>query len=128
MRWRLQASCDLTVHEQGVVSIMSYEKDLQDAFLNHVRSEHLPVTVFLINGVKLQGKITWFDSYCLLLKRDSISQLVYKHAVSTVMPSKSVRLYDGEEVDETDIEAMERERVHAADPATADIDDEEADV
>ena len=52
---------------------------------------------FLINGVKLQGVITWFDNFCILLRRDGQSQLVYKHAISTIMPSQNVSLYDGEE-------------------------------
>ncbi|MFV2001813.1 MAG: RNA chaperone Hfq, partial [Paracoccaceae bacterium] len=52
---------------------------------------------FLINGVKLQGVITWFDNFCVLLRRDGQSQLVYKHAISTIMPSQPITLYDGEE-------------------------------
>ena len=65
----------------------SDKQNLQDAFLNHVRKAKVPVTIFLINGVKLQGVITWFDNFCVLLRRDAHSQLVYKHAISTVMPS-----------------------------------------
>jgi host factor-I protein len=61
---------------------------LQDHFLNSVRRAKLPVTVFLMKGVKLQGVITWFDSFSLLLRREGTSQLVYKHAVSTIMPSE----------------------------------------
>ena len=57
----------------------SDRQNLQDAFLNHVRKAKIPVTVFLINGVKLQGVITWFDNFCILLRRDGQSQLVYKH-------------------------------------------------
>ena len=72
-------------------------QNLQDAFLNQVRKEKNSVTVFLINGVKLQGVITWFDNFCILLRRDGQSQLVYKHAISTIMPSQNVSLYDGEE-------------------------------
>ena len=52
---------------------------------------------FLINGVKLQGVITWFDNFCVLLRRDGQSQLVYKHAISTIMPGQPINLYDGEE-------------------------------
>ena len=63
------------------------QQNLQDVFLNHVRKNKVPVTVFLINGVKLQGVISSFDNFCLLLRRDGHVQLVYKHAVSTVMPS-----------------------------------------
>ena len=54
------------------------------------------MTVFLINGVKLQGVITWFDNFCVLLRRDGQSQLVYKHAISTIMPSQPINLYDGD--------------------------------
>ncbi|MEE2933016.1 MAG: RNA chaperone Hfq [Pseudomonadota bacterium] len=70
--------------------------NLQDVFLNSVRKAKMPVTVFLVNGVKLQGIITWFDNFCVLLRRDSHSQLVYKHAISTVMPSQPVQLFDGD--------------------------------
>ena len=75
----------------------SDRQNLQDAFLNQVRKEKNSLTVFLINGVKLQGVITWFDNFCLLLRRDGQSQLVYKHAISTIMPSQNISLYDGEE-------------------------------
>ena len=70
----------------------SDRQNLQDAFLNHVRKTKVPVTVFLINGVKLQGVITWFDNFCVLLRRDGQSQLVYKHAISTIVPSKPVKM------------------------------------
>ena len=71
-------------------------QNLQEVFLNHVRKSKAPVTVFLINGVKLQGAITWFDNFSLLLRREGHSQLVYKHAISTVMPSQPVQLFDSE--------------------------------
>jgi host factor-I protein len=61
---------------------------LQDHFLNSVRRAKLPVTIFLVKGVKLQGVITWFDAFSLLLRREGTSQLVYKHAISTIMPSE----------------------------------------
>ena len=67
---------------------------LQDTFLNHVRKQKVPLTIFLVNGVKLQGVVTWFDNFCLLLRRDGHSQLVYKHAISTIMPGSPVLLYD----------------------------------
>lgn len=75
---------------------MSSQKNqnLQDVFLNHVRKNKTPVTVFLINGVKLQGVITWFDNFSVLLRRDGHSQLVYKHAISTVMPNQPVQLFE----------------------------------
>ena len=75
----------------------SDRQNLPDAFLNHVRKQKISVTVFLINGVKLQGVITWFDNFCILLRRDGQSQLVYKHAISTIMPAQNVSLYEGEE-------------------------------
>jgi len=76
---------------------MSSDKNqnLQDVFLNSVRKQKMPVTVFLVNGVKLQGIITWFDNFCVLLRRDAHSQLVYKHAISTVMPSQPLSLFEG---------------------------------
>ena len=74
--------------------------NLQDVFLNTVRKNKTPVTIFLVNGVKLQGVITWFDNFCVLLRRDGHSQLVYKHAISTVMPSGPVQLFDAEKLDE----------------------------
>lgn len=73
---------------------MDKSQNLQDIFLNQVRKEHAPVTVFLMNGVKLQGLITWFDNYSMLLKRDGHIQLIYKHAISTIMPVNPVDLSD----------------------------------
>ena len=61
--------------------------NLQDIFLNTVRKSKIPVTMFLVKGVKLQGIITWFDNFSVLLRRDGQSQLIYKHAISTVMPA-----------------------------------------
>ncbi len=69
-------------------------QNVQDVFLNHVRKAKTPVTVFLINGVKLQGIITWFDNFSVLLRRDGHTQLVYKHAISTVMPGAPIQLFD----------------------------------
>jgi host factor-I protein len=62
---------------------------LQDHFLNSVRRAKLPVTIFLVKGVKLQGVITWFDAFSLLLRREGASQLVYKHSISTIMPGET---------------------------------------
>ena len=77
----------------------SDRQNLQDAFLNQVRKEKNSVTVFLINGVKLQGVITWFDNFSVLLRREGTVQLVYKHAISTIMPSLPIDLL-GEDSDE----------------------------
>jgi len=70
------------------------KQSLQDTFLNSVRKSKTPLTIFLVNGVKLQGVVTWFDNICVLLRRDGQSQLVYKHAISTIMPSQPVQLYE----------------------------------
>jgi len=83
---------------------MAAEKsqNVQDVFLNYVRKNKTPVTVFLVNGVKLQGVITWFDNFSVLLRRDAHSQLVYKHAISTIMPASPVQLFEAaREGDET---------------------------
>ena len=75
---------------------MATEKsqNVQDVFLNNVRKNKLPVTIFLVNGVKLQGVISWFDNFSMLLRRDAHVQLVYKHAISTVMPAQNIQLFD----------------------------------
>jgi host factor-I protein len=74
-------------------------QNVQDVFLNYVRKQKMPVTVFLVNGVKLQGVITWFDNFSMLLRRESHAQLVYKHAISTVMPSGPINLFEGKDGD-----------------------------
>ena len=93
---------------------------LQDHFLNSARRSKTPLTVFLLKGVKLQGVITWFDAFSLLLRRDGQTQLVYKHSISTIMPARQLDL---EEIDSADargrpalqdafLSAAERERQH----------------
>jgi host factor-I protein len=76
---------------------MANEKSqsVQDVFLNSIRKAKMPVTIFLVNGVKLQGIVTWFDNFSVLLRRDAHSQLVYKHAISTIMPAGPLQLFDG---------------------------------
>ena len=69
-------------------------RNLQEVFLNNVRKSRSAVTVFLVNGVKLQGIITWFDNFSILLKRDQHVQLVYKHAISTIMPVGPIQLQE----------------------------------
>ena len=71
-------------------------QSLQDTFLNHVRKNKTSLTIFLVNGVKLQGIVTWFDNFCVLLRRDGHSQLVYKHAISTIMPNQPVHLMESD--------------------------------
>ncbi len=85
---------------------MSQDKkqNLQDVFLNSVRKTKTPLTIFLINGVKLQGVVTWFDNFCVLLRRDGLSQLVYKHAISTIMPAQPVSLFEAERTDDDESE------------------------
>ena len=77
----------------------SSQSSLQDIFLNSVRKNKNPVTLFLVNGVKLQGVITWFDNFSVLLRREGTVQLVYKHAISTIMPSLPIDLL-GEDSEE----------------------------
>ena len=72
------------------------KQNLQDTFLNTVRKGKTPLTIFLVNGVKLQGVVTWFDNFCVLLRREGQIQLVYKHAISTIMPSGPIQLFDPE--------------------------------
>jgi len=82
---------------------MASEKsqNVQDVFLNHIRKQKTPVTVFLVNGVKLQGIVTWFDNFSVLLRRDGHTQLVYKHAISTIMPSQPIQLFEPETAGDT---------------------------
>ena len=81
---------------------------LQDPFLNILRKEHIPVSIYLVNGIKLQGQIESFDQYVVLLK-NTVTQMVYKHAISTVVPARNVRVgpaggyvqsADGDDADE----------------------------
>lgn len=70
---------------------MSKGQNLQDNFLNTLRKEHTPVSIFLVNGIKLQGKVDSFDQYVIMLK-NTVSQMVYKHAISTIVPGKAVKM------------------------------------
>lgn len=73
------------------------KQNLQDAFLNAVRKSRTPLTVYIVNGVKLQGVVTWFDNFCVLLRGEGRPpQLVYKHAISTIAPNAQVQLFDEE--------------------------------
>ncbi|MFT8718847.1 RNA chaperone Hfq [Acetobacter sp.] len=88
-------------------------QNVQDVFLGHVRRGKVPVTIFLVNGVKLQGVITWFDESVILLRRDSHTQLVYKHAISTVMPLVPVNVIEtGSGTAAINVETGERASVH----------------
>lgn len=77
---------------------MAKGQSLQEPFLNQLRKDRIPVSVFLVNGIKLQGQVESFDQFVVLL-RNSVSQLVYKHAISTIVPSRAVRLDTGDDDD-----------------------------
>lgn len=79
---------------------MSKGQSLQDPFLNALRRERVPVSIFLVNGIKLQGQIESFDNFVILLK-NSVNQMIYKHAVSTIVPARNVRFGEDEEGDES---------------------------
>ncbi len=76
---------------------MSKSQNLQDNFLNTLRKEHTPVSIFLVNGIKLQGRVDSFDQYVIMLK-NTVSQMVYKHAISTIVPGKPVKLSRDSEI------------------------------
>ena len=81
--------------------------NLQDTFLNHVSTNKVSLTIFLINGIKLQGMVSWYDNFSILLCRDGHSQLVYKHAISTIMPGTPIELpevHDGDSSQYEDVE------------------------
>ena len=75
---------------------MSKGQSLQEPFLNALRRERVPVAIYLVNGIKLQGQVESFDQFVVLLK-NSVSQMIYKHAISTVVPARNVSIYDDEE-------------------------------
>jgi len=78
---------------------MSKGQNLQDPFLNTLRKEHIPVSIYLVNGIKLQGKVESFDQYVVMLK-NSVNQMVYKHAISTIVPTRPVRIPHGSDESE----------------------------
>lgn len=85
---------------------MARGQSLQDPFLNALRKERVPVSIYLVNGIKLQGHIDSFDQFVVLLK-NSVSQMVYKHAISTVVPARNVRLPTGEDGEVTEPATVE---------------------
>jgi host factor-I protein len=85
--------------QQEANNMSEKAQNVQDVFLNHLRKNKTPVTIFLVNGVKLQGIVTWFDNFSVLLRRDGHSQLVYKHAISTIMPVTPVQLFDSDKAE-----------------------------
>jgi host factor-I protein len=97
-------------HKKDHAVATEKSQNVQDVFLNHVRKNKTPVTVFLVNGVKLQGIITWFDNFSVLLRRDGHTQLVYKHAISTVMPGAPIQLFEAKpEVSASTLSINQRE-------------------
>ncbi len=85
---------------------MSKGQSLQEPYLNALRRERVPVSVFLVNGIKLQGQIESFDQFVVLLK-NSVSQMIYKHAISTVVPARNVKIYEHGEGEPDDTPADE---------------------
>ncbi|MBI5447318.1 MAG: RNA chaperone Hfq [Gammaproteobacteria bacterium] len=79
-------------------------KTLQDPFLNALRKEKMPVSIYLVNGIKLQGQIDSFDQFVILLK-NTVSQMVYKHAISTIVPSRNVKISESSASDEVEPES-----------------------
>lgn len=79
---------------------MSKSQNLQDTFLNALRKDHTPVSIFLVNGIKLQGRVDSFDQYVVMLK-NTVSQMVYKHAISTIVPGRVVRINQENDTPET---------------------------
>ncbi len=90
----------MDAHQFESTDTSQKQRLLQDVFLNGVREAQVPVTMFLVNGVMLQGTIAAYDLFCMLLERDGFVQLAYKHAVSTIQPDRPVDLYDDEEGDD----------------------------
>jgi host factor-I protein len=107
---RINGSTEPSMQKRRIVAVANEKsQNVQDVFLNHVRKSKTPVTVFLVNGVKLQGIITWFDNFSVLLRRDGHTQLVYKHAISTVMPGAPIQLFDATKVEGAAAAAPARE-------------------
>ena len=88
---------------------MSKGQMLQEPYLNALRREHVPVSIFLVNGIKLQGQIESFDQFVVLLK-NNVSQMVYKHAISTIVPARNVQIETPHEETETETETDEGNR------------------
>lgn len=95
---------------------MSKGHTLQEPFLNTLRKERIPVSIFLVNGIKLQGQIDSFDQFVIVL-RNTVNQMVYKHAVSTIVPTRNVRTDTRDEADASDDEAQDTDEAEADDQA-----------
>ena len=94
-RYAIQPQIKITIDNKKE-KLMSKGHSLQDPFLNVLRKERIPVSIYLVNGIKLQGQVESFDQFMVLLK-NSVSQLVYKHAISTIVPARNVKLPRTEE-------------------------------
>ncbi len=81
---------------------MSKSQNLQDTFLNALRKDHTPVSIFLVNGIKLQGRVDSFDQYVVMLK-NTVSQMVYKHAISTIVPGRAIRMVSDHATDSNEV-------------------------
>lgn len=92
----MRARVFYAIRDEGVKIMAERSQHLQDVFLNTVRKQKISLTIFLVNGVKLTGIVTSFDNFCVLLRRDGHAQLVYKHAISTIMPGQPVQMFEGE--------------------------------
>ncbi len=88
----------------GFLNMAEKFQNVQDVFLNKIRKDKLAVTVFLVNGVKLQGVVTWFDNFSILLRRETHVQLIYKHAVSTIMPNGPLNLNERDDDADVDLD------------------------
>jgi host factor-I protein len=95
--YRVIISRQLAGKKERSGAMAERSQNLQDLFLNTVRKQKISLTIFLINGVKLTGVVTSFDNFCVLLRRDGHSQLVYKHAISTIMPGQPMQMFETEE-------------------------------
>ena len=93
---------------------------LQDPFLNALRKEHVPVSIYLVNGIKLQGQVESFDQYVVLLRNTSVTQMVYKHAISTIVPARAVSLqHDSGNKNAQQKTAMTLQQVETVTPSAA---------
>jgi host factor-I protein len=100
--WQFRWRHSLVPIKNKEMSAMAKGQSLQDPFLNALRKERVPVSIYLVNGIKLQGQIDSFDQFVVLL-RNSVSQMVYKHAISTIVPARNVRLPSGDGSDDVEV-------------------------
>ena len=106
--------CEAAASEKKKIMPSNKVQLLQDPFLNMLRKEHIPVSIYLVNGIKLQGQIESFDQYVVIL-RNTLTQMVYKHAISTVVPSRAVSMtaQPAGDATETDLSKFQLDETHA---------------